>query len=59
MGFFLTEVEDVDLIRGEMDRRWGITNSVQIPRFRDDLEAAWDARGLPGSNGGVRGANFR
>ncbi|KAH3950605.1 hypothetical protein HBH70_111440 [Parastagonospora nodorum] len=45
MGFFLSEVKDIGLIRGEMDRRWRITNNMQIPRFRGDLEAAWLARG--------------
>lgn len=47
IGFFLNESEDIRLIRNEMDRRWASTKFMQIPRFRDDLETTWMARGLP------------
>jgi hypothetical protein len=46
LGFFLDNINDVNLIKSEMDRRWKMTKFMQTPRFRDDLEAAWNARGL-------------
>jgi hypothetical protein len=44
IGFFLNEGEDIRLVRNEMDRRWASTKFMQIPRFRNDLEAIWNAR---------------
>lgn len=46
LGFFLDNASDIDLIKDEMDRRWRMTKFMQIPRFRNDLEAAWSRRGL-------------
>ena len=44
LGFFLSDAEDIDLIRNEMSRRWTTTGFMQIPRFHDDLETIWSAR---------------
>jgi hypothetical protein len=46
LGFFTGQPEDVRLVINEMDRRWTSTKFMQIPRFRDDLESTWIARGL-------------
>jgi hypothetical protein len=45
LGFCLTDAQDIDLVRGEMDRRWESTKSMQIPRFHDDLKSVWRERG--------------
>lgn len=47
LGFCLTDSEDIELIRDEMNRRWAFTKFMQIPRFHNDLETSWNVRGQP------------
>ncbi|KAF2024532.1 hypothetical protein EK21DRAFT_78511 [Setomelanomma holmii] len=46
LGFFLGDAEDIALIRHEMQRRWDLTKFIQSARFHEDLERAWEQRGL-------------
>jgi hypothetical protein len=44
LGFFCSEIDEIDLIRSEFDRRWANTKFMQIRRFLDDLEVVWEQR---------------
>ncbi|KAH7071239.1 hypothetical protein BKA63DRAFT_578403 [Paraphoma chrysanthemicola] len=44
LGFFCRDEEDIAVIRNEMKRRWDLTKFVQIARFHEDLEKAWEHR---------------
>jgi hypothetical protein len=46
LGFFCSDIEDIDVIRNELDRRWTTTKFMQIRRFRDDLEMVWKERNV-------------
>jgi hypothetical protein len=52
LGFFLSDPKDIALIRNEMKRRWDSTKFIQVARFHEDLEKAWEQRchGAAGSS---------
>lgn len=45
LGFFVTRTEDMDLVRGDLQNRWDVTNFGHVVRYRKDLEATWAERG--------------
>jgi hypothetical protein len=57
LGFFFGHIEDINLIRNELDRRWAATKFMQIHRFRDDLEMIWKERNVPFSAVGSSATN--
>ncbi|KAF7563531.1 hypothetical protein G7046_g570 [Stylonectria norvegica] len=46
LGFFLSDPDDLELIRADLQRRWDLSSFSQISRFSRDLENTWFARGL-------------
>lgn len=46
LGFFLSSVEDVQLLRTEMNDRWRLSRFSQLTRFIGDLESVWSKRGF-------------
>ncbi|KAF2872795.1 hypothetical protein BDV95DRAFT_492142, partial [Massariosphaeria phaeospora] len=46
LGFFASSQEQVDLVKGEIDGRWRLTNFSQLGRFISDLETVWRKRGF-------------
>lgn len=46
LGFFMRTVDDVNLTRTELQRRWNLTKFTQLARFSTDLENTWTRRGL-------------
>lgn len=45
LGCFVTRTEDIDLVRGDLQSRWDVTNFGHVARYRNDLEATWAERG--------------
>jgi hypothetical protein len=45
LGYLLSDPEDIQIVRNEMERRWKNTRFTQIVRFHDDLENVWALRG--------------
>jgi hypothetical protein len=46
LGFFMTQFEDINLVREDLRRRWEFTNLGYLLRLRGDLESTWEKRGL-------------
>lgn len=46
LGFFMSEAEDVELVRKEMEKRWELTKFSQLARYGNDLERFWSEKGL-------------
>lgn len=44
LGYLLSDPQDIQIVRNEMERRWKNTRFTQIARFHDDLEAVWAQR---------------
>jgi hypothetical protein len=45
LGYLFNDLEGIQIIRDEMERRWKNTRFTQIARFLDDLETVWALRG--------------
>ncbi len=46
LGIFVSSLEDVDIVRSDMQRRWDSMRFSQLGRFRNELEATWARRGV-------------
>lgn len=46
LGFFMSSIEDIELIRAEMIDRWRLTGFSQVSRYMNDLESIWARRGF-------------
>lgn len=44
LGFFLGEMDHIEIIRQDLNRRWESTRFIQVARFLEDLEATWSSR---------------